>query len=569
MQAPVMVLNTSTRRETGRRAQLGNIAAAKQVADIIRTTLGPRAMLKMLLDAQGGIVLTNDGNAILREIDVSHPAAKSMIELSRTQDEEVGDGTTSVIILAGEMLHLSEQFIEKHIHPTVIARGYFRALDDVVKAIDKLSFPVDVEDRTQMLNIVQTCIGTKFTNRFGPIMAELALDAVLTVRQDKGEGRQPEVDIKKYAKVEKIPGGDITDCRVLKGVMFNKDVVVPGRMARTIKNPRILLLDCPLEYKKGENQTNVEIMKEEDWATLLQMEEDWIANTVEQIAAFKPDLVITEKGCSDLACHFLTKKGISAIRRMRKTDNNRVARACGATIVHRPEEIQESDIGTGAGLFEVTKIGDEFFAFVVDCADPKACSIVLRGASKDVLNEVERNLHDAMGVARNVVLDPRLLPGGGAVEMAVSHALSESASSVSGVEQWPYKAVGEALEVIPRTLSQNCGANVIRTMTKLRSQHAAASGSGAGSDGTARDGHTMGIDGNTGEITDMKQLGVWEPYAVKVQTIKTAVESAVLLLRIDDIVSGLKNKGGPGMGAPKKSQIDDGENVDSNMALAE
>lgn len=420
-----------------------------------------------------------------------------------------------------------------------------------------------------MLNIVQTCIGTKFTNRFGPIMAELALDAVLTVRQDKGEGRQPEVDIKKYAKVEKIPGGDITDCRVLKGVMFNKDVVVPGRMARTIKNPRILLLDCPLEYKKGENQTNVEIMKEEDWATLLQMEEDWIANTVEQIAAFKPDLVITEKGCSDLACHFLTKKGISAIRRMRKTDNNRVARACGATIVHRPEEIQESDIGTGAGLFEVTKIGDEFFAFVVDCADPKACSIVLRGASKDVLNEVERNLHDAMGVARNVVLDPRLLPGGGAVEMAVSHALSESASSVSGVEQWPYKAVGEALEVIPRTLSQNCGANVIRTMTKLRSQHAAASGSGAGSDGTARDGHTMGIDGNTGEITDMKQLGVWEPYAVKVQTIKTAVESAVLLLRIDDIVSGLKNKGGPGMGAPKKSQIDDGENVDSNMALAE
>merc|ERR1719199_1035633 len=360
-------MNQNAQRETGRTAQKANITAAKAVADIVRTTLGPRSMLKMLLDPMGGIVMTNDGNSILREVDVSHPAAKSMIELSRTQDEEVGDGTTSVIILAGEMLHLSEQFIEKHIHPTVIARGYFRALDDVVKAIDKLSFPVDVEDRTQMLNIVQTCIGTKFTNRFGPIMAELALDAVLTVRQDKGEGRQPEVDIKKYAKVEKIPGGDITDCRVLKGVMFNKDVVVPGRMARTIKNPRILLLDCPLEYKKGENQTNVEIMKEEDWATLLQMEEDWIANTVEQIAAFKPDLVITEKGCSDLACHFLTKKGISAIRRMRKTDNNRVARACGATIVHRPEEIQESDIGTGAGLFEVTKIGDEYFTFLIEC----------------------------------------------------------------------------------------------------------------------------------------------------------------------------------------------------------
>lgn len=569
MQAPVMVLNTTTKRETGRKAQLGNITAAKAVADIIRTTLGPRAMLKMLLDAQGGIVLTNDGNAILREIDVTHPAAKSMIELSRTQDEEVGDGTTSVIILAGEMLHLSEPFLEKHIHPTVIARGYFRALEDAIKAVDKLSFPVDVNDRAAMLNIVQTCIGTKFTNRFGPIMAELALDAVLTVMVDKGDGRR-EIDVKKYAKVEKIPGGDITDCRVLKGVMFNKDVVVPGRMARTIKNPRILLLDCPLEYKKGENQTNVEIMNEEDWATLLKMEEEWIASTVEQIAAFKPDLVITEKGCSDLACHFLTKKGISAIRRMRKTDNNRVARACGATIVHRPEEIQDSDIGTGAGLFEVSKIGDEFFAFVVDCKDAKACSVVLRGASRDVLNEVERNLQDAMGVARNVALDPRLLPGGGAVEMAVSHAISESAATVSGVEQWPYKAVGDALEVIPRTLAQNCGANVIRTMTKLRAQHAAASGASAGSDGAARDGHTMGIDGNTGEISDMKELGVWEPYAVKVQTIKTAVESAVMLLRVDDIVAGLKNKGGMGAGAPKKTiETDDGENVDSNMALDE
>ena len=202
--------------------------------------------------------------------------------------------------------------------------------------------------------------------------------------------------------------------------------------------------------------------------------------------------------------------------------------------------------------------------------DAKACSVVLRGASRDVLNEVERNLQDAMGVARNVALGPRLLPGGGAVEMAVSHAISESAATVSGVEQWPYKAVGDALEVIPRTLAQNCGANVIRTMTKLRAQHAAASGASAGSDGAARDGHTMGIDGNTGEISDMKELGVWEPYAVKVQTIKTAVESAVMLLRVDDIVAGLKNKGGMGAGAPKKTiETDDGENVDSNMALDE
>ena len=264
-------------------------------------------------------MLTNDGNAILREIDVTHPAAKSMIELSRTQDEEVGDGTTSVIILAGEMLHLSEPFLEKHIHPTVIARGYFRALEDAIKAVDKLSFPVDVNDRAAMLNIVQTCIGTKFTNRFGPIMAELALDAVLTVMVDKGDGRR-EIDVKKYAKVEKIPGGDITDCRVLKGVMFNKDVTHP-KMRRRIENPRVLLLDCNLEYKKGESQTNIEMLQEEDFAKILEQEEAYIKKICDDIIAHKPDLVITEKGVSDLAQHFLVKAGITAVRRLRKSDN--------------------------------------------------------------------------------------------------------------------------------------------------------------------------------------------------------------------------------------------------------
>lgn len=537
--APIMVLNQNTKREQGRKVQLGNIQAAKAVADIIRTTLGPRSMLKMLLDATGGIVLTNDGNAILREVDVSHPAAKSMIELSRTQDEEVGDGTTSVIILAGEMLHAAEPFLTQDIHPTVIVRAYMKALDDAVDMLKEIAFPIDVSNRDQMLNIVNSCIGTKFTNRFGPLMAELALDAVLTVAKELPDGSK-EIDVKKYAKVEKIPGGTIEDCRVLKGVMFNKDVVAPGRMRRRIENPRIMLLDCPLEYKKGENQTNVELMKEEDWATLLKMEEDWIQGVCSTIASFKPDVVITEKGLSDLCTHFLAKAGISAIRRLRKTDNNRIARATGATIVHRVEELKESHIGTGAGLFEVTKVGDEYFCFIVDCEEPKACSIILRGASRDVLNEVERNLQDAMGVARNVVYDPRLLPGGGAVEIALSRALAEKSLSMDGVEQGPYAAVGTALEIIPRTLMQNCGANVIRTLTKLRAKH------------SEPDCDTWGINGNTGKLVDMKELGVWEPLAVKTQTIKTAVESAAMLLRIDDIVSGLtkKDKGG----GPKQPQ---------------
>eukprot|EP00271_Cylindrocystis_brebissonii_P013207 TRINITY_DN32864_c0_g1_i1.p1 TRINITY_DN32864_c0_g1~~TRINITY_DN32864_c0_g1_i1.p1 ORF type:complete len:558 (-),score=131.51 TRINITY_DN32864_c0_g1_i1:673-2346(-) len=557
MQAPVLVLNAGTKRDTGRKAQLGNIAAAKAVADIIRTTLGPRSMLKMLLDATGGIVLTNDGNAILREIDVNHPAAKSMIELSRTQDEEVGDGTTSVIILAGEMLALAEPLLEKNFHPTVICRGYMAALEDAIAIIDKISFPIDVNDRKQMLNIVQSCIGTKFTNRFGSLMAELALDAVTTVCTDIGGGRR-EVDIKKYAKVEKIPGGRIEDSRVLQGVMFNKDVVAPGKMRRKILNPRIILLDSPLEYKKGENQTNVELMKEEDWAVLLKMEEDYIQRICSILIRFKPDLVITEKGLSDLATHYLSKAGVSAIRRIRKTDNNRIARAVGATVVNRVEELQASDVGTGAGLFEVVKIGDEFFACIEQCKKPKACTILLRGASKDVLNEVERNLQDAMAVARNVVQDPKLVPGGGAVEMSVSVALKEKSTSIGGVEQYPYRTVASGMEVIPRTLAQNCGVNVIRTMTALQAKHAGGVNP------------TVGIDGNLGVIADMKQLGVWEPYAVKVQTLKTAVEAACMLLRIDDIVSGIKKKGGAaGGGGPQGPKTENPEDVDSEMALAE
>jgi T-complex protein 1 subunit gamma len=524
---------TGTRALTRARSVLAGGRTSERDGDRRRMVIGCFERMTDLARAfcsNAGIVLTNDGNAILREIDVTHPAAKSMIELSRTQDEETGDGTTSVIILAGEILHLSQQFLEKNIHPTVIVRAYMKALDAALKVIDSISFPIDVTNRDEMMKIVKSSVGTKFTARMGELIPNLALDAVMCVARKNVDGTN-DIDIKKYAKVEKIAGGSIDDCKVLRGVMMNKDVVAPGRMKRRIENPRIMLLDCPLEYKKGENQTNVEITKEEDWAVLLKMEEDWIKETCAKIAAFKPDVVVTEKGCSDLACHYLSKAGITALRRVRKTDNNRIARAAGATVVSRVDEIRESDIGTGAGLFNVEKIGDEYFTFIVDCKEPKACTVVLRGASKDILNEIERNLIDAMGVARNVVQDPRLLPGGGAVEMAVSRAIAEEATKIEGVEQWPFRAIGAALEVIPRTLAQNCGANVIRTLTKLRAKHA-----------EGEEARTFGIDGDKGTIVDMKELGVWDPYAVKVQSIKTAVESATMLLRIDDIVSGLSQK---------------------------
>eukprot|EP00743_Colponemidia_sp_Colp-15_P000638 GILK01000712.1.p1 GENE.GILK01000712.1~~GILK01000712.1.p1 ORF type:complete len:552 (-),score=118.25 GILK01000712.1:311-1966(-) len=533
MQAPVYVLNHNTKRETGRKAQLANIAAAKAMADIVRTTLGPRSMLKMLLDPMGGIVMTNDGNAILREVDVTHPAAKSMIELSRAQDEEVGDGTTSVIILAGEMLAAAEPFIDRQIHPTVVVNSYFRALEDSIKIANEIATPVDMNNRAQVIDIIKSCIGTKFVSRWGNLICDLALDAVMTVARDRPDGKK-EVDIKRYAKVEKLPGGELSDCTVLRGVMFNKDITHP-KMRRRIENPRVILLDCPLEYKKGESMTNVEIMKEDDWNTILKMEEEEVERLCVAILKFNPDVVITEKGVSDLAQHYLMKQNVSVIRRIRKTDNNRIARVSGATIVTRPEELQESDVGKDCGVFEVKKVGDEYFTFMTECKNPSACSILLRGASKDVLNEIERNLGDAMAVARNVILEPKLVPGGGALEMEISHRLQDKAKTLEGVQQWPYKAVASAFEVIPRTLAQNCGANIVRVITELRAKHAAGNG------------QWWGIDGNKGTIADMREISVWEPFTVRVQTFKTAIEAACMLLRIDDIVSGINKK------APQKA----------------
>jgi len=527
---PIMVLSNNTKRDSGKKVQMGNISAGITIGDVVRTCLGPRAMLKMLMDPMGGIVMTNDGNAILREITVQHPAAKTMIEIARTQDEEVGDGTTSVIVLAAEMLRVSQQFLEEKMHPTVIIKAYREALEDASELLrEKVATPIDLNDQEHIRKVIQSCIGTKFIAKWSDLACNIAMQAVKTVTMEDG-GRK-EIDIKRYAKVEKIPGGSIEDSRVLRGVMFNKDVTHP-KMKRKIVKPRILLLDCNLEYKKGESQTNIEIMKEEDFSKVLEQEEAYIKKTCDDIIAFKPDLVITEKGVSDLAQHFFNKAGITAIRRLRKSDNLRVARASGATIVNRTDEISEEDIGTQAGIFEVRKIGDEYFTFIEECADPKACTILLRGASKDILNEVERNLQDALNVARNLYMEPALVPGGGATEMEMAHLLTQKAKSISGVTQWPYKAVASALEIIPRTLAQNCGANTIRSLTALRAKHA------------MEENHVnWGINGESGELVDMSVLGIWEPLSVKLQVYKTAIETAILLLRIDDIVSGSKKRG--------------------------
>lgn len=435
----------------------------------------------------------------------------------------------------------------------VIISAFKRALADALNIVQEISRPVNTSDDKAMVELIESSIGTKTISRYSELMCSLALRAVRTVSQDRSFASNAqltnghpsnnssksdhapqsyEVDIKRYARTEKIPGGEIEESRVLDGVMLNKDVT-HASMRRRIENPRIVLLDCPLEYKKGESQTNVEISNEDSWNRILQIEEEQVKKMCDAVLSVKPDLVITEKGVSDLAQHYFVKANVTALRRVRKTDNNRIGRAVGATVVNRVDDLQESDVGTGCGLFEIEKIGDEYFTFLTKCKNPKACTILLRGPSKDILNEIERNLQDAMSVARNVMFHPRLSPGGGATEMAVSVRLGQKAKSVEGVAQWPYKAIAEAMEVIPRTLVQNAGASPIRVLTKLRAKH-------------SEGGSSWGVNGDTGAVVDMKDYGVWEPEAVKSQSIKTAVESACLLLRVDDICSAKSAKQGGG-----------------------
>ncbi|CCW67492.1 unnamed protein product [Phytomonas sp. Hart1] len=543
-QQPVIVLNQKVERESGRKAQMSNIEAAKTVASLISSTLGPCAMLKMILDPMGGTVLTNDGNSILREIDVVHPAAKHMLELARAQDEEVGDGTTTVIILTGEILSLAQPLLARNIHPLKIVKGFTLALADALAAVEKIATTIDPTDKKQLEKVVSACLGTKFNSREEVLMCRLAVEATLrVVREDKITGTK-DIDIKRYAKIEKIPGGSIQDSEVLDGVMFNKDHI-HSKMRRRIENPRLILLDCPLEYKKPETTINVEITKDTDWEALLKQEEDYVRSICNVIISFKPDVVITEKGASDLAAHFLYKAGITCIRRLRKTDNNRIARATGATIVSRVEELTNEHIGK-AGLFEIKKIGDEYFTYITGCPAGTACSIVLRGASKDILNEIERNIHDGMCVARNIILEPRIVYGAAACEVQVSAQMMAKSKTIVGVEQAAYQAVAIALEVVPRILASNCGANVIRTVTDLRARH------------VNPDGWFWGIDGVSGKIVDVRTIKVIEPAAVKVQALKTSIEAAAMILRVDDVVSGTKLRQGRDAEAPKgKEQPDD------------
>ena len=536
MQSPIIVLNQTTKRDHGRKAQLSCVAAAKSTADVIRTCLGPQAMLKMILDSMGTLVITNDGNSILREIDVGHPAAKSIIELARGQDEEVGDGTTTVVVLTGEILSVLEPLLQMGIHPHVIIAGLRKALDDGLKHLDTIKKPINNKDDNEMLAIIKAAIGTKFLNKWSDLIAKLALDAVRTVCTKEGI-----VDLKRAVRIERLPGGELEDSYVMKGVMINKDVL-HSHMKRRIEHPKILLLDCGLEYRKGESITNIEISDENVYAQVLAEEESQVRALCEAVIATGCNIVCAEKGVSDLALHYLSEAGITALRRFQKVQLDRIAAAVGATIVSDPKDATEADLGKKCGLYECRKFGDEWWSFFDECEDPKACTMLLRGPTKDILLEMFRIMDDALKVAKNLIHEPALVPGGGASEVSVSAHLRKKCGELDSVEQMAYGAAAVAFEVIPRTLIQNCGASPMRVLTELRSIHS--------SDPSKS---TMGINGLTGAIADMAELGVWDSLAVKSQAYKTAFECAISLLRVDDIVSGLIKRDENGNPINKKS----------------
>jgi len=518
-QQPIIVLKEGTRRERGKSAQYSNIMAARAIADAVRSTLGPKGMDKMLVDSMGDVIITNDGATILKEIDVEHPAAKMMVEVAKAQDEECGDGTTTAVVLTGELLKVAGEMLEKNIHPTIISRGFKMASDKAVEILNSIAKPIKKDDTETLRNIAITAMASKGASAAKEMLADLVVKAVRMVAE--------EIDGKTFVDLDNIQitkkqGGSISDTQVIEGIILDKERVHEG-MPKIVKNAKIALVNAPFEVKKTEVDARIQITDPSQLQKFLDEEEAMLRKMVEKVKSAGANVLICQKGIDDIAQHFLAKEGIYAVRRAKKSDMEKLAKATGAKIVSNLDDLTPKDLGK-AGVVEERKIGDDRMTFVMNCKNPKAVSILVRGGTEHIVDELERALHDALSVVKVALEDGKITPGGGAAAAEIATRLREYAPTVGGREQMAIEAFADAIEIVPRTLAENAGLDPIDIMIKVRAAHKKGE-------------KYAGIDVETGDIADMMKKNIIEPLRVSTQEVRSAAEAAIMILRIDDVIA--------------------------------
>jgi len=528
-QVPILVLKEGTERETGRGAQKKNIEVAKAIADAVRTTLGPKGMDKMLVDSLGDIVITNDGATILKEIDVAHPVGKMMVEVAKVQDTEVGDGTTTAVVLSGELLHKAEDLLDQNVHPTIITNGYRIAAEKALELLPELGIKVDSDELLK--EIAMTAMTGKNVAEAKEYLADIAVKAVKAVAEEKDGKTVVNVD---NIKVEKKQGGGIKDTELIDGVILDKEKVHP-RMPKVVKDAKIALINTGFEVKKTEISAKIEITDPSQIQAFLDQEQEEIRKMVEKVKEVGANVVFCQKAIDDIAQHYMAKYGIYAVRRVKKSDMTKLAKATGAKIITNLDDLTPEDLGY-AEIVEERKIGEDNMTFVRGCKNPKSVSILIRGGTEHVVDEAERALHDALKVVGVALEDGFAVAGGGAAEIELALRLREYAPSVGGREQLAIEAFADALEIIPRTLAENAGMDAIDIIMKLKAEH-------------QKGNKHAGVDVIEGKISDMVEKKVIEPMRVKKQAIESATEVATMILRIDDVIAAKRSetpKGGQG-----------------------
>jgi thermosome len=530
---PVLILKEGTTRNRGKEAQRNNIMAARVIGEVLKTTLGPRGMDKMLVDGLGDITITNDGAAILNEIEVEHPAAKMMVEIAKTQDDMVGDGTTTTVVLASELLKKAEELLDQNIHPTIIVSGYRKAAQKAIEALNKNAVPVDVEDRKTMLKVALTSMSSKAVGAAREHLAEIAIDAVKQIAEQRGDKKLADID---NIQLVKKTGKSLLETQLVRGIIVDKEIVHSG-MPKKKENAKIALLDSALEIEKTEISAEIRIRDPTQMQAFLDQETSMLKGKADKIKASKADVVFCQKGIDDMVQHFLAKEGIIAARRVKESDMEKLARATGGRIVSNLDDLRPADLGA-AGVVEERKIGEDKMIFVEKCKDPHSVAILIRAGLERMVDEAERALTDALSVVSDVIENNKIVAGGGAAEIEVAKELRSYATKVGGREQLAIEAFAEAVEIIPKALAENAGLEPIDVIVDLRSAHEKA------------DGKHKGINVFTGKVQNSLESGVIEPLVVKEQALKSAAESASMILRIDDVITSKSPKGGPGGGMP-------------------